>query len=305
MIQTVSKLGKPKYNRTELYSPEEILAIVDKAGLMKLWMIQTLVALSAIFGKRIIENLRLRRRDIEISRSIVKVRFQVAKKKRKTWDEVYGQIHYKTITLKHPLAPIIVRYVRNFDRVFANWDLEPINNNWHCLSCGKVTLFGKQQVAIFTPNYNATIREVNEYIKNEHPKCKICGHLFELIKFNPWLFPDEKKQDKLYTVKGHIIRTQINPDGSSIERRLEKIYSYKREGGHITPDSALYYLKKIQPDAYYHLFRATLATAYANRGATEYKLMAHFDWDDPKVAANYVKRAGVTTKEMSSRKWIT
>lgn len=41
---------------------------------------------------------------------------------------------------------------------------------------------------------------------------------------------------------------------------------------------ALYYLKKQNPNCYWHFFRESLATEMAERGATEEKLMHWFDW---------------------------
>ena len=301
-------LGKPKYLRTELYKPEEILEMIEKSehiGKTWAWQTQALIALSAIWGKRIIENVRLRRTDVEILRCKIRVRFQVAKKKRKTWDGDLGQVHFKEISLQHPLSKILVRYIKNFDHTVKDWDLDVFTENLKCVKCGSEWKYGIKVAVFFKPKLD-TLREVNKRIETENLKCPQCGVQFEKIKVNPYLFPNFKTKEKTLTVKGHVSQQHINPDGSILKSKAEKIYSYKREAGHISPQRALYYLKKITgKENYWHLFRSTLATSYASRNASEYKIMSFFDWDDPKVASGYVRKAGVQNKEMEKRKWIT
>lgn len=66
---------------------------------------------------------------------------------------------------------------------------------------------------------------------------------------------------------------------------------------------AHYYLKKVNPKAWFHLFRHSLATEMSERGATEEKLMNWFDWDRVETAHNYVKRGTKLTEEYSERTW--
>ena len=66
---------------------------------------------------------------------------------------------------------------------------------------------------------------------------------------------------------------------------------------------AYYYLKKVNPRAWFHLFRESLATEMAERGATEEKLMHWFDWDRVDTAHQYVKRGTKLTEELSERTW--
>jgi integrase len=78
------------------------------------------------------------------------------------------------------------------------------------------------------------------------------------------------------------------------------------ESGRLFPLSrqlALYYLKKANPQAWFHLFRESLATEMAERGATEEKLMHWFDWERVDTAHDYVKRGTGLTEEYSEREW--
>jgi integrase len=66
---------------------------------------------------------------------------------------------------------------------------------------------------------------------------------------------------------------------------------------------ALYYLKKTNPKAWFHLFRESLATEMAEHGASEEMLMHWFDWDRIDTAHQYVKRGTKLTEELSERTW--
>jgi len=87
------------------------------------------------------------------------------------------------------------------------------------------------------------------------------------------------------------------------DKRMKVWREYQREGGHITPEAAYYHLKKIAPKTWWHLFRESLATEMAERGATEEKLMHWFDWDRVDTAHQYVKRGTKLTEEYSERIW--
>jgi integrase len=87
------------------------------------------------------------------------------------------------------------------------------------------------------------------------------------------------------------------------DKRMNVWREYPREGGHITPELAYYYLKRLAPNTWWHLFRESLATEMAERGATEEKLMHWFDWDRVDTAHQYVKRGTKLTEELSERTW--
>ena len=73
--------------------------------------------------------------------------------------------------------------------------------------------------------------------------------------------------------------------------------------GGMTRQLALYYLKKVNSQAWFHLFRESLATEMAERGATEEQLMHWFDWDRVDTAHEYVKRGTKLTEQLSERQW--
>ena len=89
----------------------------------------------------------------------------------------------------------------------------------------------------------------------------------------------------------------------------EPVLSYLEtiEGGYIfrgmSHQLALYYLKKVNPNAWWHLFRESLATMMAEHGATEEILLHWFDWDRVDTAHEYVKRGTKLTEEYSERTW--
>lgn len=87
------------------------------------------------------------------------------------------------------------------------------------------------------------------------------------------------------------------------DKKMNVWREYQREGGHVSPEAAYYHLKKIAPKTWWHLFRESLATEMAERGATEEKLMHWFDWDRVDTAHEYVKRGTKLTEEYSERTW--
>ena len=100
-----------------------------------------------------------------------------------------------------------------------------------------------------------------------------------------WLFPaNSKMRFRIVKMKG-------------------KTYTYQIEGGHIHVDTALYHLKKLSKNVWWHLFRESLATKMAERGATEEDLMHWFDWDRVDTAHEYVKRGTKLTEKWSERTW--
>ena len=95
--------------------------------------------------------------------------------------------------------------------------------------------------------------------------------------------------------------TLNHPGVEYIETYLQQI-----ESGplfHCSRQLAHYYLKKVNPKAWFHLFRESLATEMAEHGATEEKLMHWFDWDRVDTAHEYVKRGTKLTEELSERTW--
>lgn len=76
-------------------------------------------------------------------------------------------------------------------------------------------------------------------------------------------------------------------------------YSYELPGGYMSRQLALYYLKKIAPDWWFHLCRESLATSMAEHGATEEELMHWFDWETPASPHKYVKRGIKLTEKWS------
>jgi hypothetical protein len=64
---------------------------------------------------------------------------------------------------------------------------------------------------------------------------------------------------------------------------------------------AQYYLKKVNKNVWWHLFRESLATEMAERGATEEELMHWFDWSRADTAHQYVKRGIKLTEKWSDR----
>jgi len=84
---------------------------------------------------------------------------------------------------------------------------------------------------------------------------------------------------------------------------VEKEYQYEREGGHLSDARMRQLIKLINPNAWWHLFRESLATQMAEMGASEEELMHWFDWSDPRVAHEYVKRGTKLIEKWAEREW--
>jgi integrase len=91
----------------------------------------------------------------------------------------------------------------------------------------------------------------------------------------------------------------IGRDGKPVEKE----YEYKIEGGHLSDARVRQLLKQVYPNAWWHLFRESLATHMAEMGATEEELMHWFDWSDPKTAHAYVKRGTKLIEKWADRIW--
>lgn len=117
-------------------------------------------------------------------------------------------------------------------------------------------------------------------------------------------FVSKKKTRKTQPIpKPYLKRINMkHPGVRYILRHLEKV-----KAGPLFPKMtrqlALYYLKDLSPKIWWHLFRESLATEMAERGATEEKLMHWFDWDRVDTAHAYVKRGTKLTEELSDREW--
>ncbi|MCK4435145.1 site-specific integrase [Candidatus Bathyarchaeota archaeon] len=82
-----------------------------------------------------------------------------------------------------------------------------------------------------------------------------------------------------------------------------KVYEYHKEGGYLSDARVKQLLRLVNPNAWWHLFRESLATYMAERGATEEELMHWFDWDRVSTAHEYVKRGTKLTEKWSEREW--
>jgi len=86
-------------------------------------------------------------------------------------------------------------------------------------------------------------------------------------------------------------------------KTVEAGYIFTYKGEMMSRHRPKYYLKKINPKAWWHLFRESLATEMAERGAAEEELMHWFDWDRVGTAHEYVKRGTKLTEKWSDRTW--
>jgi hypothetical protein len=75
----------------------------------------------------------------------------------------------------------------------------------------------------------------------------------------------------------------------------------KEDGKPMDRHKPKYFLKKVYPFVWWHLFRESLATQMAEKGATEEELMHWFDWDRVDIAHEYVKRGSKLTEKWSER----
>jgi hypothetical protein len=118
-------------------------------------------------------------------------------------------------------------------------------------------------------------------------------------------FVGKKKTRKDAPVpKPYLKRIQLHhPLVHYITDYIKTIPAQQRVFGKMTRQLALYYLKKVNSQGWWHLFRESLATEMAERGATEEQLMHWFDWDRVDTAHEYVKRGTKLTEQLSERIW--
>lgn len=149
-------------------------------------------------------------------------------------------------------------------------------------------------------------KRINELLKVTKEDMRVEeGYLF--IRF----YVSKKKDRKDPPVpKTYMKRITLrNPYVKYILNYSDKIETYENDKEphllfpHMSRQLAYYYLKKVNPKSWFHLFRESLATEMAERGATEEKLMHWFDWDRVDTAHEYVKRGTKLTEEYSERTW--
>ena len=88
------------------------------------------------------------------------------------------------------------------------------------------------------------------------------------------------------------------------EIKKEEAYvfaSQRSSYGYISRQHAYNKIKELNPKAWCHLFRESLATSMAEHGATEEELLHWFDWDRVDTAHEYVKRGTKLTEKWSDR----
>lgn len=163
--------------------------------------IKCLVALLWLFGKRITENLRLKRKDFRVAHKYLYVHYYILKKKHRQAQAI-PERKLKRITLENRYTRYILDYVES-------------------------------------------IREPDAYI----------------------------------------------------------FASNRSTTGYMSRNHAYRILKGLDPKCWLHLFRHSVATEMAERGATEEELMAWFDWDRYDTAHGYVKGGPKLTAKWSKRKW--
>ena len=184
-------------------------------------MIQCLIALLWLFGKRITENLKLKREDIEIHDNNLYVHFFVLKKKRQK-AAVIPHRKLKRMTLENPYVKYVLQYIET------------------------------------------------------------------IVNPGAPLFPGRSRH-QIVTVKN---------------KELEKTYVYdQKHKPRMSRQHAYRILKGLDPKAWLHLFRHSVATEMAERGATQQELKDWFDWSRSATADKYVEGGPKLTEKWAKRKW--
>ena len=128
-------------------------------------------------------------------------------------------------------------------------------------------------------------------------------HVDQNYLYVRFLVSKKKTRESEPIPKAYLKRINLkHPGVSFIENYVAEIESGKLFPK-MTRQLALYYLKKVNPQTWFHLFRESLATEMAERGATEEELMHWFDWDRVDTAHDYVKRGIKLTERLSKRTW--
>lgn len=126
-----------------------------------------------------------------------------------------------------------------------------------------------------------------------HPYAHYIVEYIERIKDSErYVFPG-KSEPREFASKATVPRT-----------KELKTYHYERvEHGFMSAQKAWMTVKFLNPFAFCHLFRHTLATYIARRGYNEDQLMAWFDWTTSRVAHGYVSRGKKMVEDLSTRTW--
>ena len=182
-------------------------------------MTECLIALLWLFGKRIREVLKLKRKDVWARGNSLYVRFHVLKKKSRE-DEAIPKRYLKRITLENPYTKYVLGYVK-------------------------------------------AIKDPETYLFHGRSKDRV---------------RKVKMKKKVY------------------------VYHLKNEGM-MSPEKAWKIIKFLNPKAWCHLFRHSIATQMAEEGATEDELMDWFDWSRSDTAHDYVKRGPRLIEKWANRRW--
>ena len=122
-----------------------------------------------------------------------------------------------------------------------------------------------------------------EEFKKEHK------HEEEIKKL--YIFPSNRKESEL------TVHTKCRTRNGSTEIRE---YYYHVEGGYMSGQNVLYYIKKVNPNIWAHLGRHSVATGAAEDGATEYDIANIIDVT-PRTASKYVHHGTKLTERWSER----
>jgi integrase len=107
-----------------------------------------------------------------------------------------------------------------------------------------------------------------------------------------YLFPGSSCKRKI-TSKAELPRTG----------QVKEYHYVRKEHGFMSSQKAWKIIKYLNPNAYCHLFRHSLATKIARKGFTESQLMSWFDWSTSKVAQGYVEKGSKLVEGLSKRNW--
>lgn len=137
---------------------------------------------------------------------------------------------------------------------------------------------------------------LGKYVKRitlKHPYVKyITSYINEIEDSNEFLFPGKSGK------RNFVSKVQNKRTGET------KVYKYvRREHGFMSAQKAWKVIKFLDPNAYCHLFRHSLATIMAENEYTEDQLMSWFDWSSSGVAHGYVLKGPRLIKEASRRTW--